>query len=67
MSVPQEVFESAMDSAINRLLSLEKAHDELEKSVLELAQLVHDGQIVVSELTKHLIALAEEKEQANAD
>ena len=51
----------------NRMYDAEKAHDELEKSVLELAQLVHDGQVVVSELTKHLIRLAEEKEQANAD
>lgn len=67
MSVSHEVFESAMDASINRLLSLEKAHDELEKSVLELAQLVHDGQIVVSELTKHLIALAEKEENDNAN
>tara|TARA_R110000824_G_scaffold103713_4_gene246364 strand:- start:598 stop:789 length:192 start_codon:yes stop_codon:yes gene_type:complete len=63
MSVSHEVFESAMDASINRLLSLEKAHNELEEHVLELANLVMDQQKVLAELTKHLIALAEKEEK----
>ena len=51
----------------NRMYEAEKAHAELEEHVLELANLVMDQQKVLSELTKHLIALSQEKETDNAD
>jgi len=50
----------------NRMYEAEKAHAELEEHVLELANLVMDQQKVLSELTKHLIALSQEKEADNA-
>ena len=49
----------------NRMYEAEKAHAELEEHVLELANLVMDQQKVLSELTKHLIALSQEKEADN--
>ena len=51
----------------NRMYDAEKAHNELEQHVLELANLVMDQQKVLAELTKHLIALSQEKETDNAD
>ena len=50
----------------NRMYEAEKAHAALEEHVLELANLVMDQQKVLSELTKHLIALSQEKEADNA-
>ena len=74
MQVSSEDYEDAMymrlrneDKMNNRLGEIEKAHDELEKSVIELATLVQDGQMVVAELTKHLIALAKETESPRGD
>ena len=51
----------------NRMYDAEKAHNELEQHVLELANLVMDQQKVLAELTNHLIALSQEKETDNAD
>jgi uncharacterized coiled-coil protein SlyX len=72
MQVSSEDYEDAMymrlhneDKMNNRLGELEKAHQELEQHVLELANLVMDQQKVLAELTKHLIALSQEKETDN--
>tara|TARA_B100001179_G_scaffold227438_1_gene209967 strand:+ start:728 stop:964 length:237 start_codon:yes stop_codon:yes gene_type:complete len=58
-----DVMTNRQAKLTNRVADVEKAHDELEKSVIELATLVQDGQMVVAELTKHLIALAEKEEK----
>ena len=58
-----DVMTNRQANLTNRVADVEKAHDELEKSVIELATLVQDGQMVVAELTKHLIALAEKEEK----
>tara|TARA_R110002020_G_scaffold445241_1_gene657110 strand:- start:517 stop:723 length:207 start_codon:yes stop_codon:yes gene_type:complete len=65
MSVSQEDYDDFVHYSSARSAELRTAHDELEKHVLELANLVMDQQKVLAELTKHLIALAQEKETDN--